>query len=370
MTSVASQTGFAYRANNGIWVPRSGLPLTSVPNRPSLPSTSISMTPLSSSQALYGSGNFASALAATFALSTSSSPVASFYNAPYNTQTVNMSYTTPIYVMSPSAPTAGVYVLNSVGDSSGPQQYCNAVPIPNAALIPGGVIEASGTDGACLIICENQLWEFWRFTAAAPGSAAALAGYSWQATWGGYEASLDTWSGFYPSPPSWGVHANGSSWLMGLLRAEDYYSGTIAHVIGMGWPCTGNPNGSPEFIAPATRYDASDLLDSHGNDISAYQIPEGSWFRLPSSFDTVSWAASNNGANATEAVVEMVCRAIRDYGLVVNDSSGVIQFSAEGYQTFGSPYNPYTAAQNPTWGDFGQYLPWSQMEQIAPQAAF
>jgi hypothetical protein len=329
------------------------------------------MTMLASNQALYSSQTFATNLATQFSWTTTSTPVAVYYGAPYNTQTDDGAYSIPFYNMPANTPRHSVYVPTSFyGHDSLQAAYdSHPCPIPDPTQISGGVIQPSGTDQSVLITCGNELWEFWGFSAATGGSDAANAGYAWQCWQGGYVPDITIFNGFYPSNNSWGVRAYGGSTIIGLLRGEDYYRGTINHCIELSLPATGNPNGTgPWLLAPATRDDAQNHTKASNGAEQPYTILEGAWFRLPSTFDTAAWAAAHH-TSASQLVVEMVCRAIRDYGLVIGDSAGTLQFACEGKQSYGSPYSPYSAGQIPDWGNFGQDLPWSQLQQIATRNA-
>jgi hypothetical protein len=354
-------------------------------SRPTLPATSIERTALSDNQALYsgsapsGQTDFAPNLAATFNLPSTGSPHG-YYAKPYNTITASTSYTFPIYVMPENTPRQTIY-LTDPSDHGNLQAYMNAhpCPLPDPTKISTGLIQPAGTDAEVAVLCGNELWEFWVFSSA--GTNAINAGYTWQCKDFGYIADITKSNGFYASNQylspygniySMGVHAAGCCSLFGLLRAEDYLSGTINHALCLALPITGQrpQTGSPiDKLLPATRNDLSLGFDGTDAQAGPYSIPEGSWFRLPAGFDTVAWAAANN-SSSSQTVVEMVCRAIRDYGVMICDGSGVMQFWAEDTQTFGTPYNPYSTAQKPVWGNFGQDLPWSKMVQIAPRQAF
>jgi hypothetical protein len=128
------------------------------------------------------------------------------------------------------------------------------------------------------------------------------------------------------------------------------------------------PATAPSQNAPATRHDYFNFTASPDAVTDPFRIPEGSWFRLPANFDPVAWAAAHHG-HASQQVVEMTTRACRDYGVVIVDSAGCLAFSAEATVAYGTPYHPYTAAQQPPWQHFGNDLPWDQFMQIAPRNA-
>jgi hypothetical protein len=210
--------------------------------------------------------------------------------------------------------------------------------------------------------------------AVPPPRRATPAGYDWQCSAAGYHPAAPGWTGWYPATAGtinpalgkadgygWGTAACGVTAIGARLMAEDYARGTINHKLGVALMLTG-----PGKLNPATRFDANNTTMTTGPAADALRIPEGACFRLPAGFDTAAWAKAHH-TQASETVVEMACRAIRDHGLVVMDTSGVIQFAAEGAKTFGTPYNPHPTP--PPWGNFGHDLPWDLMQQIEPPTA-
>lgn len=347
--------------------------------RPTLSPQAIFQVPLSDTQPLAADQRLAANLAAIASWRPTTSPVHVYYGTPYWTTSDGGPYAVPVWVVPEGTPRVKVWSnrnklnLQAVLDGG--------VPLPDPALIPKGKIGAAGTDGSCVIISGNKLWEFWIFAAAAAGSVAASKGYAWQCEQGGYIDDLTAYSagfyrgGFYSGTSGWGVAACGATMLGGRLMAEDYWRGTIDHALVAALPLTGSLSGVypppaqwPEKLAPATRNDACNFTGTPDAVALPYRVPEGAWFRLPPGFDTVAWAAAHH-SYASEAVVEMVCRALRDYGLMVNDSAGVIGFGCEGSSSFGTPYNPWAKADVPVWGSFGVDLPWAQLQQIAARTA-
>lgn len=333
-------------------------------------------------------------------MTTSSTPVTGTYAAPYNTATNGGSATTstsafalPWYRMPADTPRVPVWHVGQPVGSFKPnlQPVLDAgVPLPNPALLPDGTIPPSGSDGSVIITQGDELWELWKVMPRAEGLSLGYTipdGYDWICRQGGHMANRNAHPGIWAAGAggggrvagwSWGVGASGHAKSGGLLTAHDYYADVIAHPLELALPLTGGSQATdpvePSSLLSATRYDRLTFVPGGTGAqplAENYRIPEGAHFRLPTTFDIDSYiadlpvvAAGANGANPE--TLRKVLIAIRDYGLLVVDSSGVVTFSAEHPKTYGTPYNPYSAAQIPTWGNFGQQIPWASLVQLAP----
>jgi hypothetical protein len=290
-----------------------------------------------------------------------STPIATFYDRPYTTviqdgQTAGGAYSLPIYCVNNLTPKQPVWVRGTSKRASF-QPVCNAVPVPDPSQIPGGVIQATGTDGSCIIINTDtgEWWEFWRFGVT---DSTDPAGYNYRCQQGGYGASSLShpgwWSGSSafgggsggrPLGNDWGVSAAGGAYLGWVLTAEDWLGSAINHPIGFLLPLTG---GVPHRVLPATRYDQQNFTTNHdATTLDLYRVPEGARFRLPTSFDIPTYVTANARAAAdnhgsTADVLTKVLTAVRDYGLILIDSAGVVAIPAENFKTIGTIYNPYT----------------------------
>ena len=119
--------------------------------------------------------------------------------------------------------------------------------------------------------------------------------------------------------------ASGLSLFAGLVRWEDYESGSIAHAVN--WDGIAHTVAQYEFVDPASD---TDRLTFYGT--SAYQMPYGARLRLKASFSTQGW-----GPEAT-----MVANAMKTYGIYLADTgSGAngIYFANDEYGN--DPWNRY-----------------------------
>jgi hypothetical protein len=105
------------------------------------------------------------------------------------------------------------------------------------------------------------------------------------------------------SPGSPSAMASGLSLFGGLVRWEDYQSGTIGHALD--WAGVAHTVAESEFVAPASD---TDHLPFYGT--SSYQLPYGARLRLHASFSTSGW-----GPEAT-----MVATAMKTYGIYLADT--------------------------------------------------
>lgn len=333
-----------------------------------LPPSAIFNIPLVPDQPLAPDQALAISLAAQASWTTTTTP-RSRYGPPYNVTVEVGRYSSPIWTVPSDTPRVKVFSVK-------PRR--NLQPILDLGVpVAQGVTAAGGTDGSLVIACDLERWEFYQWRAASPANAAN--GYVWECSQGGYiqdvtayspspagRAELGTYrGGYYGANWGWGVSASGASLLGGRLMAEDFYWGSINHALALALPATAP---SQVALAPATRHDYFNMTASPDALVDPYRIPEGAWFRLPANFDPVSWARTHHG-HASQQVVEMAARACRDYGVVIVDSASALSFAAEASLAYGTPYHPFTAAQQPPWGHFGCDLPWDQFVQIAPRAA-
>lgn len=304
------------------------------------------------------------------------SPVALGYAYPYNIATLTTDYSLCIYRLPDDWPRRRVWCKRK---KAGLQTVLDAgVPVPDPAHVPDGNIAPEGTDGAVIFLQGDQLWEFWQFTPGGPS------GYEWSCEQGGHMANYRRHPGWWSGSPAfgggkghrvlgrdWGVSACGQSYLGGILTAEDYYVEAITHPLPLALPITGGGASTPTHVLPATRYDQINFSLASDDVSDAYRLPEGARFRLPHSFNIESWViqaalpeASERGTTAEVLRKILVC--LRDYGLFIAESSGVVAFTGEHNKVYGTPYHPYSAAEVPVWGNFGHQIPWSALVQLQP----
>ncbi len=97
--------------------------------------------------------------------------------------------------------------------------------------------------------------------------------------------------------------ASGLSLFAGMVRWEDYQSGSIAHALN--WAAVAHTVSQYNFVAPASDTDGLPFRGA-----SRYQLPYGARLRLKASFDTSGW-----GPQAT-----MVATAMKTYGIYLADT--------------------------------------------------
>jgi len=97
--------------------------------------------------------------------------------------------------------------------------------------------------------------------------------------------------------------ASGLSLFAGMVRWEDYQSGTIAHALD--WCAMARTVAQYTFVTPAS---ATDRLPYRGS--SSYQLPYGARLRLHANFSTAGF-----GPEAT-----MVVKAMKAYGIYLADT--------------------------------------------------
>ncbi|HZY99324.1 MAG TPA: hypothetical protein VFE36_07100 [Candidatus Baltobacteraceae bacterium] len=117
-------------------------------------------------------------------------------------------------------------------------------------------------------------------------------------------ANWDMTKAFVPLPkgqPS--AMASGLSLFAGMVRWEDYQSGSINHALN--WAAIAHTVAMYKFVTPASD---TDRLTFSGT--SSYQLPYGARLRLHASFSTAGW-----GPQAT-----MVVNAMKTYGIYLADT--------------------------------------------------
>jgi hypothetical protein len=107
--------------------------------------------------------------------------------------------------------------------------------------------------------------------------------------------------------------ASGLSLFAGMVRWEDYESGSISHALN--WAATAHTVAEYDFVLPASD---TDRLPFYGK--SSYQLPYGARLRLKASFSTAGWGPQS----------QMVATAIKTYGIYLADtgpSSNALYFA-------------------------------------------
>lgn len=246
--------------------------------------------------------------------------------------TNTITYTSPVYIAEPDAPTVQVTMWNcqnkSFSDEGLSRQWA-AVPIPTYAQ------PADGTDGEMTIYqpSTETLWEFWK---------ARKTSGKWQACWGGRLQQVSRSEGIWPL--YYGTTATGLPFLGGQVTAEELQRGEIKHAIGIALVQTAAWN---VLSWPAKRGD--------GNGLSP--IPEGIRFRLDPSI--------NVDALPMHPIGKIIAKAAQKYGFVVWDKAGAIVIRAQNpksYTAMGKP-DPYVALWNGSanWQILDKF-PWDHLQ--------
>ncbi len=332
-------------------------------------------------------------------------------------------YTVPVYFVSPGTPRVKVWFveeegketpeekLRAAGAASNLQSYFEAVPLPNPAKVPLGVLASTGTDKSVAIVCPatGEAWEMHTFsyfkttTGEGPQRGEPKFGF------GGYYPNLTSASGI-PGVPfgvgagnHWGDSASGLGSLGGNISLQElidvYRGGSIGHALGCSVVVNNNEHLAP---AKADNGNRENTFEKHSDGTAnpafgaADQIPMGLWMRFP----PASRASEYGMTGKLEAAMY---EAMREYGVFVRDGSGLVSFYLSDPRTVGSPYcetnvNPFAGASQPAEGPgIGTYvnahvssawtdptlpefdeilhgpgsvfekMPWRTLEQLAPR---
>jgi hypothetical protein len=251
--------------------------------------------------------------------------------------------------------TAGLYSVLSDSFVVGLQGLFDAVPVPLLADMPAwwngkwGTRLWAGSSDAAMSIYQPSTDTMWEMFSTA-GSEAT--GYS--AGYGGVIQNVSTSTGILPN--TWGRKASSLMSIGGAIMAQEWNDGVIPHALSLALPVTLNAH-----LPPATRHDsAANVPGSDNRDA----VPEGAIFRLPANiYIDPAWST----------FLTLVVKAVRDYGLVVTDTSGVVQMDAEDPRTVGTMFSPTIPGDYSSTGSFLngvnshdlQLFPWESLVQIA-----
>jgi hypothetical protein len=244
-------------------------------------------------------------------------------------------YSTPIYTVPVGQPT--VYVKEE-----------NPTPCPalqtafSAVPIPPGAQPAAGSDAQLTVWqpSRDRLWEFWRLTRQADG---------WHARWGGAMERVAESPGYFTSSAwpgaqyNWGATATSLPLVGGLITLEDLQKGAINHALALSLPASK----ADVWSWPAQRSDA--VATNPG------AVPQGTRFRLD--------PALNIASLGLPKLTRMIAVAAQRYGIVVRDTSGVVDFYGEDPTPSGT--NAWKAAfeGQPVWQLLSQ-LPWARLQAL------
>jgi hypothetical protein len=178
----------------------------------------------------------------------------------------------------------------------------------------GFFIEPSG-DGHAMVVQTKSchLYESYS-TSFSDETLSAYSGANW--------ALADKFVPLPAGSPS--AMASGLSLFAGMVRWEDYESGSIDHALN--WAGIAHTVSQYGFVRPASD---TDRLPFYGS--SSYELPYGARLRLKASFSTYGW-----GPQST-----MVANAMKTYGIYLADTGS----SANGlyFSNTGAGQNPWDA---------------------------
>jgi hypothetical protein len=250
-----------------------------------------------------------------------------------------------------------VPVVLDNNDASLAATLAAGVPIPDEAQAAGG------TDGQMIVYqpSTDTMWEFWRARKDLNGT--------WHAVWGGvipnvsenpghYEDIVGTSaSSVYLERHTWGGPSSSIPNLPGLITVDQLRSGVIGHALVFAtWA-----NKRNEWVYPAQRTDGRCQGPTREY---CSDIPQGARFRLDPKFDTSKLA---------HPVVRMVAKAVQDYGMVLNNTTGSgVSFYAEGWRGHVPLVDPYYGPGGLFKADPSQLLtpqfmrafPWSRLQML------
>jgi hypothetical protein len=243
-------------------------------------------------------------------------------------------FSSPIYTVSAGQPLVRVALEN-------PEPHLReafaAVPLPLGAR------PATGSDAQLTLWqpATDRLWEFWRLRAGADG---------WRASWGGamdhvsedpgYFAA-DSWPG---ADAHWGATSTSLPLVAGLITLQDLRQGRIDHALALGLPQVAST-----FMWPAQRTD--------GTASGPSAIPAGTRFRVSPRLDLSKLSLP--------PLARMLAEAAQRYGMVVRDTSGIVDFYGEDpAPTASHPYRSLLGGQFP-WQVIARF-PWNALQMLSP----
>lgn len=202
-------------------------------------------------------------------------------------------WTPPIFEVNSATPTVNIKPY--------PGKEFALTAILTAVPLPEDFAPSPDSDAEAVIYLPEKysMWEFWGLakTGAQVTNSAGQLVDEWSANWAGKITDMRHNPGYFSSGK--GAQATGIAHLATLPTIKEQQTGIIKHAIQVQMKIT-----STSFVAPAQR---SDGLSSDPN-----VAPMGSRFRFPAG--TVFSGLSDWGL--------MFATAIRDYGLVITDTTG------------------------------------------------
>ncbi len=304
------------------------------------------------------------AIAAQATYTPESTPVAGFYPPGYNTVIKMRDFSVPVYTVPEDHLTTRVTWVDGdrqphvAGSAAGLQETWDAVPVPQDV---GRQLQAEGTDGHLVIWqpSTDTAWEFWVFESATDDGRGP-----YTAMYGARIAEASRSTGVLPN--NWGARATSLELEGGVMRMEDYREGRFPYALAVGLPVL-----DTTAVPPATRADGG--KSATPSQSMQHALSEGMRFRLPADY---ACTREGLGPESTR-LLEMMCVAVRDYGLlVVDETGGSVHLYAEDDRTVGTPYQELEVSP---WDEVGeqfagpeavlQNFPWDDLQQVAPPQA-
>lgn len=281
--------------------------------------------------ALTAPGNFINApLPATVATNMIDGPaaVAAIVQDSANDYINTTSYSAAINVLSADAPLTPVRLWKPSWTTVPGYAQTLAQVMAQGVPIPAGYVPPGDSDDSAVFYVpgRDQEWEFWRLR---PCDPASNAGFAWCAQWGWRMSRVSTNPGHsvnrlngatYPNLPAdpakaatfettdWGSTATHLPLLDLEITGEDVRAGVIGHAVGFAMDA--KFIGGGRNVWPANAYDTNSTGGT---------VREGARFRLPWNEDC--------GVPA-HLLGRMICAAVRDYGMVLDDRAGCLCFRA------------------------------------------
>ena len=242
-------------------------------------------------------------------------------------------------------------VILDKGDAGLKAAFLAGVPSPAEAEA------ASGTDGQLIIYqpSSDTMWEFWRARKDVTGA--------WFAAYGGVISNASQNPGHYEDAVVpfqshlWGGPSSSIQNLPGILTVEQLRSGVIGHALVFStW--ANNPN---QWVYPAQRTDGR-CQGASGQYCA--DVPQGARFRLDPSFDV---------GTIDHPVVRMIAKAVQDYGMVLNNTTGSgVSFYTEGWRGHPGMTDPYYGpgglfTSDPKQASTTQFMrefPWDRLQML------
>lgn len=193
------------------------------------------------------------------------------------------SYTAPVVRSSPSDPVVTITLPGTWGWPAGVAQL----------RVPADFVSGSpGTDGSCVIIDGDVVWDFWQFRRT--GNAASCVAYA--------KSNLRTETGWGVKDPfrGAGIHASGSSLLAGLIVGNELTQG-INHAVAIACPAA-RVLPLPALVGGAINSDGT-----------GGPIPYGSRFAIP---------RTQNPPTSATPQGKVLWKALQEYGAFMVDTTG------------------------------------------------